>query len=167
MRSPLSNLWTLLHGPTSSDCQNVGFIFSLFLSPFLLLHSLFLSFLSFLPFSPFPFSLSFLLFPSFLSHSFFSFLSFLSSLLSTCCEPPIYNISNPQHLDTWLAMCLRRTCIAMCHSTSDVSKNVKFLLSWNPTKFDWVARFRKTIPTVKSVSSSEIYKISGFQPILQ
>ena len=25
-------------------------------------------------------------------------------------------------------------------------------------KFDWVTRFRKTIPTVESVSSSEIYK---------
>ena len=36
------------------------------------------------------------------------------------------------------------------------SKNVKFRLSWNSTKFNVVARFRKTIPTVKSVSSSEI-----------
>ena len=42
------------------------------------------------------------------------------------------------------------------------SKNVKFRLSRNSTKFDVVARFRETIPTVKSVSSSKIYKISGF-----
>ena len=41
-------------------------------------------------------------------------------------------------------------------------KTCKFRLSWNSTKFDVVARFRKTIPTVKSVSSSEIYKNSGF-----
>ena len=36
------------------------------------------------------------------------------------------------------------------------SKNVKFRLSRNSTTFDVVARFRETIPTVKSVSSSEI-----------
>ena len=35
-------------------------------------------------------------------------------------------------------------------------KNVKFRLSRNPTKFDVVARFREMIPTVKSVSLSEI-----------
>ena len=35
-------------------------------------------------------------------------------------------------------------------------KNVKFRLSRNSTKFDMVARFHETIPTVKSVSSSEI-----------
>ena len=34
-------------------------------------------------------------------------------------------------------------------------------------KFDWVARVCEMIPTVKSVSSSEIYKISGFQPVIQ
>ena len=37
-----------------------------------------------------------------------------------------------------------------------VSKNMKFRLSRNSTKFDMVARFRETIPTAKSVSSSEI-----------
>ena len=37
------------------------------------------------------------------------------------------------------------------------SKNVKFLLSRNSTKFNVVARFRETIPIVKSVSSSELY----------
>ena len=35
------------------------------------------------------------------------------------------------------------------------SKNVKFRLSRNLMKFDMVTRFRETIPTVKSVSSSE------------
>ena len=41
------------------------------------------------------------------------------------------------------------------HPTPSASKNVQI-----PTvsEFDVVARFRKTIPTVKSVSSSEIYK---------
>ena len=36
------------------------------------------------------------------------------------------------------------------------SKNVKFLLFRNSTKFDVVARFRETIPTVESVLSSDI-----------
>ena len=35
-------------------------------------------------------------------------------------------------------------------------KTCKFRLSRNLTKFDVVARFRETIPTVKSVSSFEI-----------
>ena len=35
---------------------------------------------------------------------------------------------------------------------------VKIRLSQNLTKFDWVTRFRETNSTVKSVSSSEIYK---------
>ena len=35
-------------------------------------------------------------------------------------------------------------------------KMCKFRLSRNSTKFDVVARFRETIPTVKSISSSEI-----------
>ena len=48
------------------------------------------------------------------------------------------------------------TCHAMCHLTSDVSKNVKFPLSRSLTKFDRVTRFCKTNSTVKSVSSSEI-----------
>ena len=42
--------------------------------------------------------------------------------------------------------------------TPNVSKNVKFRMSRNSTKLDVVARFHDTIPTVKSVSSSEIYK---------
>ena len=50
----------------------------------------------------------------------------------------------------------------MCHPTLDASKKVKFRLSRNPTKFDGVTRFHETNSTVKSVSSSEIYKIFGF-----
>ena len=42
------------------------------------------------------------------------------------------------------------------HLTPGVSKDVKFRLSRNSTKFDVVARFHETIPMVKSVSSSEI-----------
>ena len=42
-------------------------------------------------------------------------------------------------------------------------KTCKFRLSPNSTKFDVVARFHETIPTVKSVSSSEIQRINfGF-----
>ena len=45
----------------------------------------------------------------------------------------------------------------MCqYSTLHVSKNVKSRLPGNPTKFDVVARFRETISTEESVSSSEI-----------
>ena len=43
-------------------------------------------------------------------------------------------------------------------TTFDALKNVKFRLSRNSTKFNVVARFRETIPTVKSVLSSEIKK---------
>ena len=46
--------------------------------------------------------------------------------------------------------------------TLGVSKNAKFPLSWNSTKLDGVTRFCETIPNVKSVLSSEIYKISRF-----
>ena len=46
-------------------------------------------------------------------------------------------------------------------------KTCKFRLSQNSTKFDVVARFHETIPTVKSVSSSKIYKIFGFLLKLQ
>ena len=45
---------------------------------------------------------------------------------------------------------------AMCYPTSGVLKNVKFILSRNPTKFDGVTRFRETNSTVKSVSSFKI-----------
>ena len=48
-------------------------------------------------------------------------------------------------------------------------KTCKFQLSWNLTKFDVLARFRETIPTVKYVSSSEIQRINFgfFLPKLQ
>ena len=42
------------------------------------------------------------------------------------------------------------------YPTLGASKNMKFRLSRNSTKFDVIARFRETIPTVKSVSSFEI-----------
>ena len=53
-----------------------------------------------------------------------------------------------------------------CHVSTDVSKNVKFRLSRNSTKFDKVTRFREKNSTMKSVLSPEIYKIFGFQPKL-
>ena len=62
-------------------------------------------------------------------------------------------------LDTWLNMSHSHkctTCYVMCHRTSDASKNVKFRLSRNSTKFDVVTRFRQTNSTMKSISSSEI-----------
>ena len=46
-------------------------------------------------------------------------------------------------------------------------KICKFQLSRKSTKFDVLARFHETIQTVKSVSSSEIYKNFGFLPKLQ
>ena len=58
-------------------------------------------------------------------------------------------------LNTWHTVshskCVR--CPALC---SLPRKTCKFRLSRNSTKFDVVARFREMIPTVKSVSSSEI-----------
>ena len=46
--------------------------------------------------------------------------------------------------------------------TLGASKNKKSRMSRNSMKFDGVARFFETIPTVKSVSSSEIYENSEF-----
>ena len=46
--------------------------------------------------------------------------------------------------------------LAMCYPTPYASKDVKSQLPRNPTKFDVVAKFRETISTEKSVSSSEI-----------
>ena len=45
-------------------------------------------------------------------------------------------------------------------------KILNFRVSRNSTKFDVVARFRETIPTVKSVLLFEILKNSGFGPKL-
>ena len=48
-------------------------------------------------------------------------------------------------------------------TTLSALKNVKFRLSRNSMKFDVIARFCETIPTVKPISSSEIKKfISDF-----
>ena len=46
-------------------------------------------------------------------------------------------------------------------ATLGASKNMKFRLSRNSTKFGMVARFRETNSTARSVSSLEIYKNSG------
>ena len=51
---------------------------------------------------------------------------------------------------------------SMCHPTPGASKNLKFGLSWNSMKFDWVTRFGKKNSTMKSVSSSEIKRNSMF-----
>ena len=48
------------------------------------------------------------------------------------------------------------------HPTLDASKNVKFRLSQNSTKFDMVARFRETIPTVKPFRHPRSRKFLGF-----
>ena len=110
---------------------------------------------------PFPLSFSSLLF---LSSSFFfffllsfSFLSFLSLFLS--CSPlllqtsPFIHACICMYFDPWLTM---------CHPTLVASKNVKFRLSRNSKKFIQATKFHKTNPTVRSVSSSEIYKTSMF-----
>ena len=47
-------------------------------------------------------------------------------------------------------------------TTLIASKNVQISIVSEFDEFDVVARFRETIPTVKSVSSSEIYKIPDF-----
>ena len=46
------------------------------------------------------------------------------------------------------------------------SKNMKFRQSRNSTKFDWSVRFCQMIPTVRSLSSFEIYKNPTFFPRL-
>ena len=50
--------------------------------------------------------------------------------------------------------------IALLHPNRDASKNVPTLTILEFTKFDVLARFPETIPAVKSVSSSEIYRIN-------
>ena len=80
------------------------------------------------------------------------FILFISScniwLNVTCVTPLGYHMASYDH--------------ATCHLTPYASKNVKFKLSWNATKFDVVSRFCETISMVKFVSSSEIYKNFGF-----
>ena len=69
-------------------------------------------------------------------------------------------------LDTWNLVCHSKMR-QMSRPTLVSSITCKFRLSWNSTKFDMVARFRETIPMVKSVSSSEIWKNFGFFPKLR
>ena len=55
--------------------------------------------------------------------------------------------------------------LTKCHvslAILDASKNLKYRPSRNLTKFDLVTRFGEKILTVKSIFSSEIYKISRF-----
>ena len=57
--------------------------------------------------------------------------------------------------DTWHTV--SHSKYAKCHALCSLPRKAcKFRLSRNLTKFDVVARFRERIPTVKSVSSSEI-----------
>ena len=63
--------------------------------------------------------------------------------------------------DTWHTVSYSK-CAKCPALRSLLRKTCKFRLSRNSTKFDMVTRFRETIPTVKSVSSSEIYKNFGF-----
>ena len=57
--------------------------------------------------------------------------------------------------DTWLIVSHPNKC-QVSLVTLDASKNVKFQLFQNLTKFDRVTKFRETIPTMKSVSSPDI-----------
>ena len=57
--------------------------------------------------------------------------------------------------DTWHTVSHSK-CVKCPALRSLPRKTYKFLLSRNLMKFDVVARFRETIPTVKSVLSSEI-----------
>ena len=63
--------------------------------------------------------------------------------------------------DTWHTV-IHSKCAKCLALRSLPRKMCKFLLSRNSTKFDVVARFQEKIPMVKSISSSEIYKNSGF-----
>ena len=57
--------------------------------------------------------------------------------------------------DTWHTVSHSK-CVKFPALRSLPRKTCKLRLSQNSTKFDVVARFCETIPTVKSVSSSEI-----------
>ena len=63
------------------------------------------------------------------------------------------------HASTW---CGTSCHLSFTHFSNCLEIRVNSRLSQNLTKSDMVARFRETIPTVKSVSSSETYKNSGF-----
>ena len=90
-------------------------------------------------------------------------------MTSVTCLWPLGGSSHTTHLVSFYGAMwhhLMAPCGIMpsvkCPPTSRVSKNMKSQLSRNLTKFDWVATFCKTIQTVKSVSSFEIYKITSF-----
>ena len=61
-------------------------------------------------------------------------------------------------------MTLVTSHVVLRHPKRDASKKTcQLRLSRNSTKFDVLARFRETIPTIKNVSSYEIYRINfGF-----
>ena len=82
---------------------------------------------------------------------------------SVTCLGPLGGFSHTTHVEILHGAMWHH---AKYHPTPHASKSVKFQLSRNPTKFERVARFCETIPTVKSVSSSEIYKISRFYLVL-
>ena len=150
------------------------FVFSSFTSLFFIFFSFFLlSFLSFLLFSSFsflfPFPIGFLDFlqvrGSFLSlyYSSFQVSPLLWSMwhIDTCSKwnSPHHMALMPCVLLPWCHVAVPGHAMwhhPMCHPTVGTSKNVKFRLSRNSTKFDLVNRFRETNSIVKSVSSSEI-----------
>ena len=72
--------------------------------------------------------------------------------------PPMWlNVSHSFFPSVTLLRChVASPNLAMCHPTPYASKNVKSRSSRNPTKFNVVTKFRETISTEKSVSSSEI-----------
>ena len=141
----------LLRKPTVRFPKFLERSFSLYFSPFSL--SLFAhSVCSPVFFSPFPFfCFSYFLFFYFIVYFYFFFFSLFFFLVLSF---PLFPL-----LDTWLNVSHSHKCTAchvMCHPTPNASKNMKFRLSWNPTKFDGLTRFRETNSTVKSVSSSKI-----------
>ena len=113
------------------------------------------------------------------------FVLFIKHFYNSICVPFFlifdtwHNLGHPSHPLSTHATCFRWvhivcdfcriTCLSRAvlrYPTPDASKNVKFRLSWNSMKLNMMARFRETIPTVKSISSSEIEKNYGFLPKL-
>ena len=96
------------------------------------------------------FLLNFLLFIFFLFPFLFFLFSFIFLVLSFPLFSPLHTKLNVSHSHKCT------TCHDMCHPTPDASKNVKFRLSQNPTKFDGLTRFYEINSMVKSISSTEI-----------
>ena len=69
---------------------------------------------------------------------------------------------------TWLSMChhmvghVSSTWLAMCCSTRVFSKYLKFRLSRNSTKFDWLANFHETIQRCNPFCHPRSRKIPTF-----